>query len=90
VLAALGVQKGVVAYSVGATTAANYTVTFARAYATPPQVLLTMDGSSSWTQSALGVITYTVTETGFGIRVMNGYSATRAGNIQWRAEGVLA
>ena len=91
VLAALGVQRGGVAFNLSASTAVNLAVTFPRAYATPPQVMITMEGdSNSWTPGAVTAITYGITATGMTIRVMNGYTVVRAGTVHWRAEGVLA
>ena len=90
VLAELGVQWGSAAYSLSSTSATSYTVTFPAPYAAPPNVMLTMGGTTSWTRSALGVILCSVSTTSMVVRVMNGYSGSRAGSFYWRAEGVLA
>ena len=87
----LGIQSGQFGFNFSGSGSTNFTVTFPHPYAASPRVLLTMEGSSnSWTAGAVTAITYGISGISMTVRVMNGYSAARAGNIHWRAEGTLA
>jgi len=91
VRAALGIQMGNVAYSVGASAGVLIPVTFSTAYSAAPKVFLSMRGGNAWGAGSYFIIAYVTSEdistTGFSIRVINSYGSVRAGTIDWFAIG---